>query len=127
MTHNQLSEAIIGVAISIHRHLGPGLLENVYKKILAYELRKRGHQVEEEVPIPVVWDGQLMDVGFRADLIVDGLVVVELKSIDAIATVHKKILLTYLRLSDKRLGLILNFGAEVLRDGISRTVNGLIE
>ena len=127
MTHNQLSEAIIGVAISIHRHLGPGLLENVYKKILAYELRKRGHQVEEEVPIPVVWDGQLMDVGFRADLIVDGLVVVELKSIDAIATVYKKILLTYLRLSDKRLGLILNFGAEVLRDGISRTVNGLIE
>ena len=99
----------------------------MYKKILAYELRKRGHQVEEEVPIPVVWDGQLMDVGFRADLIVDGLVVVELKSIDAIATVHKKILLTYLRLSDKRLGLILNFGAEVLRDGISRTVNGLIE
>ena len=127
MTHNELSESIIGAAINIHRRLGPGLLENVYRKILAYELRKIGHHVEEEVPIPVIWDGQIMEVGFRADLIVDGMIVLELKSIEAIAPVHKKILLTYLRLSDKRLGLVLNFGAEVLRGGISRTVNDLIE
>ncbi len=127
MTHNQLSERVIGVAIAIHRKLGPGLLENVYQKVLAHELRKLGHVVEEEVPIPVIWDGERLEIGFRADLIVDGVLLLELKSIESIIAVHKKILLTYLRLSDKKLGLILNFGAEVLRDGICRSVNGLEE
>jgi GxxExxY protein len=127
MTHNQLSERVIGVAIAIHRKLGPGLLEHVYQKVLAHELRKLGHVVEEQVPIPVIWDGERLEVGFRADLILDGMLMLELKSIESIIAVHKKILLTYLRLSDKKLGLILNFGAEVLRDGICRSVNGLEE
>lgn len=115
---------IIEVAIDIHRKLGPGLLESVYQQVLAYELQKRGLHVECEVPIPAVWDGQRMEVGFRADLIVENEIIVELKSIETIQPVHKKILLTYLRLADKRLGLLLNFGRDVLKDGICRIANG---
>ena len=121
---NRVSGVIIEVAIDIHRKLGPGLLESVYQQVLAYELRKRGLCVECEVPIPAVWDGQRMEVGFRADLIVEDEIIVELKSIEAIQPVHKKVLLTYLRLADKRLGLLLNFGRDVLKDGICRVANG---
>src|SRR4029077_19417242 len=92
---------------------------------LAYELRKRGLKVETEIPIPVVWEEVKLDVGFRADLIVESVVIVELKSIESLAPVHKKILLTYLRLADKRLGLLINFGTELLKDGIHRVVNNL--
>ena len=92
-----------------------------------HELTKRGLHVEKEVPIPDVWENLHFEVGFRADLIVEGLVIVELKSIETVAAVHKKQLLTYLRLADKRLGLLLNFGAEVLKDGLHRVVNGLNE
>jgi GxxExxY protein len=127
MSHNEISKIIIETAIDVHRRLGPGLLESVYLTVLAHELIKRGLHVEKEVVIPLVWDNLRFEVGFRADLIVDGLVVVELKSIEAVAPVHKKTLLTYLRLADKRLGLLLNFGEEVLRDGIHRVVNGLNE
>ena len=127
MTHNEVSRLVIDTAIDIHRKLGPGLLESVYLVILVHELRKRGLQVEKEVPVPVVWDNIRFDAGFRADLIVEGLVIVELKSLEAVAPVHKKQLLTYLRLADKRLGLLLNFGEEVLKDGIHRVVNGLEE
>ena len=95
--------------------------------VLAHELIKRGIRVEKEVPIPVVWDNLRFEAGFRADLVVEGLVIVELKSLEVVAPVHKKKLLTYLRLADKRLGLLLNFGEEVLRDGIHRVVNGLEE
>ena len=95
--------------------------------ILAHELKKRGLKVEKEVPIPVVWDNIRFEAGFRADLIVEGLVIVELKSIEALAPVHKKTLLTYLRLADKRLGVLLNFGDDVLKNGIHRVVNGLEE
>jgi GxxExxY protein len=127
MTHNEVSRLVIDTAIDIHRKLGPGLLESVYLVILVHELRKRGLQVEKEVPVPVVWDNVRFDAGFRADLIVEGLVIVELKSLEAVAPVHKKQLLTYLRLADKRLGLLLNFGEEALKDGIHRVVNGLEE
>ena len=127
MTHNEISRVVIEVAIDIHRRLGPGLLESVYLVVLAHELTKRGLRVEKEVPIPVIWDNLRFEAGFRADLIVEGLVIVELKSIEAIAPVHKKTLLTYLRLSDKRLGLLLNFGEVVLKDGIHRVVNALEE
>jgi len=113
--------------MEIHRRLGPGLLESVYTVILAHELRKKGLSVEKEVPIPVKWDRIEMEVGFRADLIVENMVIVELKSVEKVAAVAKKVLLTYLRLADKRLGLILNFGEELLKDGISRVVNGLEE
>ena len=127
MRHNELSAIVIDTALDIHRRLGPGLLESVYQEILLYELRKRGLRVEKEIPIPVIWDEVKLDVGFRADLIVENLLIVELKSLETVAPVHKKILLTYLRLADLRLGLLINFGTELLKDGISRVVNGLAE
>ncbi len=127
MNHNEISGTIVDVAMHIHQKLGPGLLESVYQKVMAYELRKRGVRVEEESPIPVVWDGIKMEVGFRADLIVENKVIVELKSVERVSPVFKKILLTYLRLADKRLGLLINFGEELLKDGIYRVANRLEE
>ena len=127
MHENDIAKTIVDVAFHIHQQLGPGLLESVYEAIIIYELRKRGLHVENQVPIPVVWDGKQMDVGFRADLIVEHRVIVELKSIEAVHPVHKKILLTYLRIADRRLGLLINFGTELVKDGISRVVNKLDE
>jgi GxxExxY protein len=127
MTHNQISAVIVDTAIEIHRRLGPGLLESVYQAVLGHELARRGLRVEREVPIPVVWDGVRIEIGFRADLIVEGMVLVELKSVETLAAVHKKQVLTYLRLTDLRLGLLLNFGAALMKDGIHRVVNGLEE
>lgn len=127
MRYNDLTGIVIETAIEIHRRLGPGLLESVYQEILTYELRKRGLRVEKEVPIPVVWDEVKLDIGFRADLIVESMLILELKSVEAVSPTHKKILLTYLRLTDKRLGLLINFNTELLKDGITRVANGLIE
>ncbi len=127
MKHNEITGIIVDTALHIHRELGPGLLESVYQTVLSHELHKRGLTVEQEVPIPVVWDGITMEIGFRADLIVEGLVIVELKSVEAVHPVHRKTLLTYLRLADKRLGLLMNFGEVLMKDGISRVVNGLEE
>ena len=127
MRHNEITGMILETAIDIHRRLGPGLLESVYQKVLAYELRKRRCQVEEEKPIPVVWEEVKLDVGFRADLIVNGMVIIELKSIEAVAPVHKKQLLTYLRLADLQVGLLINFGEELLKNGIHRVVNNFTE
>lgn len=127
MSHNEITGAIIDTAIQIHRQLGPGLLESVYRKVLAYELRKRGFQVVEEQPIPVVWDDMRLELGFRADLIVNNLVIVETKSVETVPPVYKKQLLTHLRLTDKRVGLLINFNVELLKDGISRVVNNLPE
>ena len=105
--------------------LGPGLLESVYQKVMAHELQKRGLTVEEEVPLPVVWDSVKLDVGFRVDLFVNRKLIIELKSVERVAPVHKKTLLTYLRLTDCRLGLLINFGEELMKSGVSRVVNGL--
>ena len=127
MTHNEISAIIVDTAIGILRRLGPGLLESVYREVMLYELPKRGLRAVKEVPIPVIWETVKLEVGFRADLIVEGLVIVELKSIETVAPVHKKILLTYLRLADKRLGLLLNFGVELMKSGIFRVVNNLKE
>ncbi len=127
MQINDITGAIIDLAIEIHRRLGPGLLESVYRKILAYELRKRGFEVLEEWPIAVVWEDMPPEIGFRADLIVNSIVLVELKSIEKLSPVHKKILLTYLRLADKRVGLLINFGEEVLKKGIHRIANNYID
>ena len=127
MTHNEITGAIVDTAIHIHRGLGPGLLESVYRKVLAYELRKRGLHVLEEEPIPVVWDEVRLELGFRADLIVNLMVVVETKSVEKVAPVHKKQLLTYLRILDMRVGLLINFNVELLKNGISRVVNNLPE
>jgi GxxExxY protein len=126
MQLNDVTAAIIETAIEIHRRLGPRLLETVYRMVLAHELRKRGFNVLEEWPIAVVWNDVPLEVGFRADIIVDNVVVVELKSIECVAPVHKKILLTYLRLADKRVRLLINFGEEVLKNGIHRLVNNYV-
>ena len=122
---NRISGTIVDAAFHIHSALGPGLLESVYEAILARELEKRGLQVERQKPVPIVFDGLRFDEGFRADLIVENCVVVELKSVEEIARVHSKQLLTYLRLLDCRLGLLINFGAPVIKDGIRRIVNRL--
>jgi GxxExxY protein len=125
MKENEVAKHIVDCAYQVHTTLGPGLLESVYEAILAYELTKRGLEVERQKPLPVVYEDVWLEEGFRADLIVSGSVIVELKSVEAVAPVHKKQLLTYLRLADKRLGLLINFGEARIKNGISRVVNGL--
>jgi len=124
---NPISKEIVDAAFKIHTKLGPGLLESVYETILAYELRKRGLRVERQLPVPIVWDDIQFEEGYRLDLMVEDKVLVEVKSVEAVVPVHKKQLLTYLRLMNKRLGLVINFNEELIRDGISRVVNGLDE
>ena len=127
ITENELAKIVVDAAYQVHTKLGPGLLESVYETVLAYELKKRGLVVVRQGPIPIVYDELTFDEGFRADLIVADKLIVELKSVENVAPVHKKQLLTYLRLADKRLGLLINFGAALIKDGISRVVNGLQE
>ena len=124
---NELGKIIVDCAFQVHTKLGPGLFESVYEVVLAHELRQRGLSVERQVPIPIVYDNLKFDEGFYADLIVENMVIIELKSIENVLPVHKKQLLTYLRLADKRLGLLVNFGSELIKNGISRVVNGLDE
>ena len=125
MTENEIATQVVDAAYQIHKRLGPGLLESVYEVVLAHELRKRGLKTVRQVAVPIVYDDLEFEEGFRADVIVEDKVIVELKSVESVAKVHKKQLLTYLRLADKRLGLLVNFGEELIRDGISRVVNGL--
>jgi GxxExxY protein len=127
MNENEIAKIIVESAFHVHTRLGPGLLETVYKVVLAHELRKRGLLVEREVPIPIIYEELRFDEGFRADLIVGGLVVVELKSVEKIVPVHCKQLLTQLRLSGRKLGLLINFGESLVKHGIKRVVNGLPE
>ena len=123
MRHNEITAAIVDHSIKIHKALGPGLLESVYQRILAYELRKAKFDVQTEHPVPVIWDGHEIHEGFRADLIVNGLVLVELKSVEETAKVHLKQTLTYLKLAKIKLGLLINFGSPLLKDGIHRVAN----
>ena len=125
MTENEIAKIVVDAAYHIHVSLGPGLLESVYETVLAYELKKRGLTVVRQQPIPVVYENLRFDEGFRADLIVNDLVIIELKSVEKIHPVHKKKLLTYLRLADRRLGLLINFGEALIKDGISRIANSL--
>lgn len=127
MTENEIAQQVVDAAFKIHSKLGPGLLESSYQAILVYELQKRGLLVEAEKPVPVTYESIHLDIGYRADLIVENKVIVELKSVEQIAPVHKKQLLTYLRLADKRLGLLINFGAPLIKDGITRIANHLVE
>jgi GxxExxY protein len=124
MEINVLTEAIIGAAIEVHKRLGPGLLESAYRVCLAYELRKRGFDVVEEKPIPVIYDDVKMECGFRADLLVNGTVVVELKAKSSIHPVDKAQTLSHLRLLNLRVGLLVNFHEVRLVDGVNRIVNG---
>ena len=112
-------------AYRVHTTLGPGLRENVYALTLAWELEQRGLRVVRQSEVPVVYQGTRIEAGFRADLIVEAKVIVEIKSVEVLAPVHKKPLLTYLRLADKRLGLLINFNVNLIKDGITRIVNGL--
>ena len=125
MIENEISREIVDAAFKIHKRLGPGLLESVYETILAFELEKRGVKVERQQPFSVIYDGYVLGRGFRADLVVGDKVIVELKSVEHVAPVHKKQLLTYLRVADKRLGLLINFGEELIKDGITRIANRL--
>ena len=124
MNENEIGAILVECAVNLHRALGPGLLESVYEVILSSQLQKRELVVERQVPIPMTFEGQSFDEGFRADLIVNGKVIVELKSVESVRPVHKKQLLTYLKLTDLRLGYLLNFGDELMKNGITRIING---
>jgi iron complex transport system substrate-binding protein len=121
---DEVTGEVVDAAYRIHTHLGPGLLESVYEAILEQQLLRRGLSVERQKPVPIQYDGLTFDEGFRMDLLVDGRVVVELKSVECIAPVHAKQLLTYLRLMNLRVGLLINFGAANIREGVRRMVNG---
>ncbi len=127
MTENELGTIIVESAIAVHRELGPGLLEIVYEVALAYELRRRGLTVERQVPIPIKFRGIKFAQGFRADLLVEDRVIVELKSVERATAAHKKQIQTHLRLAEHKLGYLLNFGEALMKDGITRAVNGLEE
>jgi GxxExxY protein len=127
VSENEIAKIVVDAAYQIHQALGPGLLESVYEVILAHELRKRGLIVERQTPVSIVWDNIRFEEGFRADLLVEDKVIVELKSKEQVIPVDKKQVLTHLRLTDKRLGLLINFGEELIKNGISRIVNGLDE
>ncbi len=127
MKENEISELIINLAIKVHTALGPGLLESVYEECLCHEFKKAGLNFVRQQPIKLVYDGLIMDVAFRADIIVEDKVIIELKSVKEVDKVMKKILLTYLRLTDKHLGLLINFNEVLLKDGITRIVNNLEE
>lgn len=124
MTINEITGLIIQVSIEIHRKFGPGLLESVYEALLAHELRKRGVLVEIQLALPVIYEEVKLDIGFRLDMLVEKTVIVEIKSVESLAPVHFKQLLTYLRLTKLRVGLLINFNEELLKDGIKRVING---
>jgi len=126
MMENELSKIIVNSCFKIHQTLGPGLLESVYEEILAYELEKKeGLFIRRQQGIPVIYDEVKLDLGFRADIVVENKVIIEIKSIEALAPVHSKVLLTYLRLMGLKLGLLVNFNEALIKDGIHRIVNNL--
>ncbi|MGB0334455.1 MAG: GxxExxY protein [Opitutales bacterium] len=127
MDENEIGAEIIDAAVKIHQALGPGLLEHVYEVILAHQLEKRGLKVLRQVPVPIHFEGEYFDEGFRADLVVQDKVIVELKSIEQLHRSHNKQLLSHLKLTDKKLGFLLNFGAPLMKEGIARIVNNLPE
>ncbi len=125
MTENEIAKQIVDAAYKIHTTLGPGLFESVYETVMAQELTNRGLKVVRQQAIPVTWENVHLEAGFRADLIVEDKVIIEIKSVENLAPVHRKQLLTYLRLTGKKLGLLINFDTELIKDGIARVVNGL--
>ena len=127
MTENEIARKILDAAFLVHTKLGPGLLESVYEVTLAHELRKTGVTVERQKPMPITYDGLLFEEGYRADLLVESKVIVELKSVTAISAAHSKQVLTQLRLSELKLGLLINFGEPHLKNGIKRIINGQLE
>ena len=127
MTENEIAKIIVDAALKIHKSLGPGLLESVYQAVLAFELQKRGLRVVQQRALPVYYEGVKLNLGFRVDLLIADKVIVEIKSVEVLAPVHRKQVETYLRLTDLRLGLLINFNVELIKDGIRRVVNRLVE
>ncbi len=127
MKENEIGTIIVDTALQIHRGMGPGLLETVYEVVLAKRLQKVGLCVERQGSIPIQFDGESFDEGFRADLIIEGLVIIELKSVEKLIPAHKKQLLTYLRLTGLKLGYLLNFGDELMKHGVHRIINGTLD
>lgn len=125
MTENEISHKIIGFAIELHKSLGPGLLESVYEASLAYDLTEAGLNVKTQVPMPLIYKQVKQDVGFRLDLLVENKVIIEVKAIETLAPVHFAQTLTYLKLTEMKLGLLINFNTKILKDGIHRLVNNL--
>ncbi len=125
MIENDLATVVIGCALSIHRNLGPGLLESAYKECLFYELRKEGLYVQKEIPMPLIYEDVHLECGYRVDLFVERKLIVEVKSIEAFNDVHIAQVLTYLRLSNSKLGLLINFNVSLLKDGIRRVIHSL--
>ena len=127
MQVNEITGQIIDASIKIHNELGPGLLESVYEEVLTYELTKRGFIVERQVPIPVFYEGKKMKIGFRADLLVEQIIMVEIKSVEIVAPVHKKKAISYLKLTGLKIGLLINFNEELLKNGITRLFNNFVK
>ena len=125
MTENEISKIIVNKCYEIHVTLGPGLLESVYEEILFFELQKENLKIERQKALPVIWENKKMNIGFRADLIVENKVIIELKSVENIAPVHPKQLLTYLKITGLKLGLLINFNEVLIKNGITRIVNNL--
>ena len=122
---NRIAREVVDTALKLHRHFGPGIYESVYEPVLVYELKKRNLTTRQQTPVPLVSDGVSFDIGFKTDAVVNDLVILELKSVEKVEPVHFKQLLTYLRLTGLRLGLLINFGENLLKDGIHRIVNDL--
>jgi GxxExxY protein len=127
MDENEIGKLVVDVAIAVHRQLGPGLLESVYEAVMMRQLQTRGLHVERQVSIPILFDGVVYDEGFRADLLVERKVILELKSVEAVHDVHHKQLLTYLKLTGLKLGFLINFRNALMKEGLTRIVNGLDE
>ena len=127
MNENEIGTIIVQTAVHVHKSLGPGLFESVYEAVFMRSLTKKGLLVQRQVPISIEFEGEHFDEGFRIDLFVDGKVIIELKSVEKIIPVHKKQLLTYLKLTNTKLGYIINFGEELMKDGIVRIINGIID
>lgn len=127
MTENEISYIIRGIVFHIHKELGPGLFESVYEEIMEYELKKANLKVERQKDVPVIWDNLVMDKGFRADLIVEDKVIVEIKSVETLSKVHFKQLSTYVRLKKVKLGLLINFFEDDIKDGIKRYIHGRLD
>lgn len=125
MNENEISYKVIGTAIELHKTIGPGLLESVYENALSYDLREQGFSVEQQVPMPFVYKGVKQDIGYRVDLIINNKVIIEIKSIEALAPIHFAQTLTYLKLSGLKLALLINFNCKILKDDIHRMVNNL--
>jgi GxxExxY protein len=125
MNENAIGKEVVDAAVQVRRELGPGLLETVYEVVLARELERRGLAVERQLPVPIFYGGLRFEEGFRADIVVDGKVILELKPVEQLSKVHAKQVFTYLKLSGRKLGFVLNFGANLMKDGIERIVNGL--